>query len=152
MWSLSGSTDVLRGRTLRLWPSIVLNMRSFAFDHEGVFATTSFGGNADLADRQSALVQVVPSASPEVMLATHVDGVRLLEARGVRFHRLDAETALELVEWGHQHLSSTLLEASDEELTGLFDRRLRAQAQRPRVLQYMVEDPAVRQRIDAFID
>jgi hypothetical protein len=64
----------------------------------------------------------------------------------------DAETALELVEWGHQHLSSTLLEASDEELTGLFDRRLRAQAQRPRVLQYMVEDPAVRQRIDAFID
>lgn len=144
--------QVLRARTLRLWPSIVLLVRSFVFDHAGAFATTSFGGNADLDDRQSALVQVLPSASPEVLLATHVEGVRLLEARGVRFHRLDEETALELLEWGHQRGSSTLLEASDEELAGVFDRRLRAQAQRPRILQSMVEDPIVRRQIDAFID
>lgn len=144
--------EVLRARTLRLWPSIVLTMRSYVFDHAGAFATTSFGGNADIDDRQSALVQVVPSASPDVLLATHVEGMRLLEARGVRFHRLDEETALELLEWGHQRVSSTLLEASDEELAGLFDRRLRAQAQRPRILQSMVEDPVVRRQIDAFID
>jgi hypothetical protein len=121
--------QVMRARTLRFWPSIVLTARSFVFDHAGAFVTTSFGGNADLADRQSALMQVVPSASPEVMLATHMDGVRLLEARGVRFHRLDEETALELLEWAHQRGSSTLLEASDEEVAGVLDRRLRAQAQ-----------------------
>lgn len=144
--------QVMRGRTLHFWPSIVLFLRSFVFDHAGAFATTSFGGNAVLDDRQSALAQVVPSASPDVLLATHVEGVRLLEARGVRFHRLDMETALELVEWGHQQLSSTLLEASDEELIGLLDRRLRAQAQRPRILQSMLEDPVVRRQIDAFID
>jgi len=78
--------------------------------------------------------------------------MRLLEARGVRFHRLDEETALEFLEWGHQRMSSTLLEASDEELAGLIDRRLRAQAQRPRILQSMVEDPVVRGQIEAFID
>src|SRR4029453_4709533 len=56
---------------------------------------------------------------------------------GVRFHRLDEENTLELLEWGHQRGSSRLLEASDEELAGIFDRRLRAQAQRPRILQSM---------------
>jgi hypothetical protein len=145
--------QVLRARTLRLWPSIVLSVRSFVFDHAGAFATTNFGGsNTDLEYRQSGLVQVVPSASPDVLLARHVEGMRLLEARGVRFHRLDEETALELAEWAHQRMSSTLLQASDEELAGLLDRRLRAQAQRPRILQSMVEDPAVRRQIDAFID
>jgi hypothetical protein len=143
--------DVLRARTLRFWPSIVLTVRSYVFDHAGAFMTTSFGGNTDLAERQSVLVQVLPSASPDVLLARHVEGMRLLEARGVRFHRLDEETALELLEWGHQRGSSRLLEASDEELAGIFDRRLRAQAQRPRILQSMVEDPAVRRQIDAFI-
>ena len=49
-------------------------------------------------------------------------------------------------------MSSEVLEASDEELAGLFDRRLRAQAQRPRILQSMVEDPVVRRQIDAFIN
>jgi hypothetical protein len=112
----------------------------------------SFGGNADLDDRRSALAQVVPSASPDVLLATHMDGMRLLETRGVRFHRLDKETALELLEWGHRRMSSTLLEASDEEVAGLFDRRLRAQAQRPRILHSMLGDPVVRRQIDAFIN
>jgi hypothetical protein len=144
--------EVLRARTLRFWPSIVLTLRSYVFDHAGAFATMSFGGNAYVDDRQSALAQFVPSASPEVLLATHVEGMNLLEARGVRFHRLDEQTALELFEWGHRRMSSTLLEASDEEVAGLFDRRLRAQAQRPRILQSMVEDPAVRRQIDAFID
>jgi len=144
--------EVMRARTVHFWPSIVLNVRSYVFDHAGTFGTMSFGGNTDLDERRSALAQVVPSASPDVLLATHVDGVRLLEARGVRFHRLDKETALKLVEWGHQRVSSTLLEASDEELTGLVDRRLRVQAQRPRILQSMVDDPVVRRRIDAFID
>ena len=143
--------EVLRARTLRIWPSIVLSVQSLVFDHAGAFATTTFGGNADLAERQSALAQVVPSGSPDVLLATHVEGMRLLEARGVRFHRLDEETALELLESGHQRASSALLEASDEELAGLFDPRLRAEAQRPRVLRSMVEDPVVRRRIDAFI-
>jgi len=144
--------EVLRARTLRFWPSIVLTVRSYVFDHAGAFATLSFGGNADVDDRQSALAQVVPSASPDVLLATHVEGMRLLEARGVRFHRLDEQTAFELLEWGHRRMSSSLLEASDDEVAGLFDRRLRAQAQRPRTLQSMVEDPAVRRQIDAFID
>jgi hypothetical protein len=142
--------QVLRARTLRFWPSIVLTVWSYVLDHAGAFATTSFG--SDLDDRQFAILQVVPSASPDVLLARHVEGMRLLEARGVRFHRLDEETALELLEWGHQRMSSTLLDASDEELAGLFDRRLRAQAQRPRILQSMVEDPVVRRQIDAFID
>ena len=142
--------QVLRARTLRFWPSIVLTVWSYVLDHAGAFATTSFG--SDLDDRQFAILQVVPSASPDVLLARHVEGMRLLEARGVRFHRLDEETALELLEWGHQRMSSTLLDASDEELAGLFDRRLRAQAQRPRILQSMVDDPVVRRRIDAFID
>ena len=142
--------DVLRARTLRFWPSIVLTVRSYVFDHAGAFMTMSFGGNTDLAERQSALVQVLPSASPEVLLAKHVDGIP--RGPGVRFHRLDEETTLALVEWGHQRLSSRLLEASDEELAGLFDRRLRAQAQRPRILQSMVEDPVVRRQIDAFIE
>ena len=144
--------EVMRGRTLHFWPSIVLNVRSYVFDHAGAFATMSFGGTADLDERRSALAQVVPSASPDVLLATHVEGMRLLEARGVRFHRLDEETALALVEWGHQRLSSTLLEASDDVVAGLFDRRLRAQAQRPWILQSMVEDPVVRRQIDAFIE
>ena len=143
--------EVLRARTLRFWPSIVLTVRSYVFDHAGAFATLSFGGNADVDDRQSALAQVVPSASPEVLLATHVEGINLLEARGVRFHRLDEQTALELLEWGHRRMWSSLLEASDDEVAGLFDRRLRAQAQRPRILQSMVEDPIVRRQIDAFI-
>jgi hypothetical protein len=144
--------EVMRGRTLRFWPSIVLNVRSYVFDHAGTFGTMSFGGNADLDERYSALGQVVPSASPDVLLATHVEGMRLLDARGVRFHPLDEVTAVELLEWGHQRVSSTLLEASDEELAGIFDRRLRAQSQRPRILQSIVEDPAVRRQIDAFID
>jgi hypothetical protein len=144
--------EVLRARTLGFWPSIVLTVRSYVFDHAGAFATLSFGGNADVDDRQSALAQVVPSASPEVLLATHVEGMRLLETRGVRFHRLDEQTALELLEWGHRRMSSALLEASDDEVAGLFDRRLRAQAQRPRILQSIVEDPAVRRQIEAFVD
>ena len=145
--------EVVRARTLRFWPSIVLTMRSIVFDHAGAFMTTSFGGsNTYLDGPQSGLVQVVPSASPDVLLATHVEGMRLLETRGVRFHELDEETALELLEWARQRVSATLLQASDEELAGLFDRRLRAQAQRPRILQFMLEDPVVRRKIDALID
>ena len=142
--------QVLRARTLRFWPSIVLTVWSYVFDHAGAFATTSFG--SDLDDRLSTLLQVVPSASLDVLLARHLEGMRLLEVRGVRFHRLDEKTALELWMWGHQRTSSSLLEASDDEVAGLFDIRLRAQAQRPRILQSMLEDPAVSRQIDAFID
>jgi hypothetical protein len=48
--------DVVRARTLRPWPSIVLSIRSYIFDHAGAFATTSSG--SDLDDRLSPLGQV----------------------------------------------------------------------------------------------
>ncbi len=142
--------QVLRARLLRLWPSVSVTVRSFVVDHRGVFATTGFGGNAALDDRQSALAQVVPSAGPDVLLATHVEGMRLLEAQGVRFHTLNKDIAFELLEWAAR-LSATLLKASDEELSGLFERQLRAQAQRTRILPSMADDPVVRRRIDAFV-
>jgi hypothetical protein len=71
--------QVVRARTLRFWPSIVLTVWSYVFDHAGAFATTSFG--SDLDDRLSTLLQVVPSSSPDVLLVRHVEGIRLLEAR-----------------------------------------------------------------------
>ncbi len=140
---------IIRARLLRPWPSVGVIVRSFVVDHRGVFATTSFGGNADLEDRQSMLIQVVPSARPDVLLAAHVEGMRLLEAQGVRFHTLTTETAFELLQWAAR-LSATLLQASDEELSGLFERQRRAQAQRTRILPSMADDPVVRRRIDAF--
>jgi hypothetical protein len=101
----------------------------------GVLSTSLLSG-PDVCP--STIAQVVRWALPPTLLATHEEGRRLLEDRGVRFERTAPEDAVGVGDRVWDELLSALLALPD---ASLLERR--TQFRRPvRTVATMLEDPA----------